>query len=157
MSVNEEFYKLIQEMAEQFKANGLELDMPPNSMKTHGTVYTYFEPGKVLSAEFPFDERFTNPMKMYQGGFLCAALDDVFGPLTYMAAKAPAVTVQMNTTFIRPFTAKDKKMVIRAEVVSQSTSLLVLQAEVKTIEGKLIAISNNQSFILAKSLQTPSE
>ena len=151
MSVNDEFYKLMLEMAEQFKAMGLELEMPPNSIKTHGAEYTYFEPGKVLSAEFSFDERFTNPLKMYQGGFLCAALDDVFGPLTYMAAKKPAVTVQMNTTFIRPFTAKDKKMMIRAEVVSHSKSLLVLQAEVKTMDGKLIATANNQSFILANS------
>ena len=150
MSVNDEVYKLIQDMAEQFKATGLELDLPPNSLKTHGTVYTYFEPGKVLSAEFSFDERFTNPLKVYQGGFLCAALDDVYGPLTYMAAKALAVTVQMNTTFIRPFAAKDKKMVIRAEVVSQSKSLLVLQAEAKTMDGKLIAISTSQSFILPK-------
>ncbi|MCL9683238.1 PaaI family thioesterase [Legionella maioricensis] len=151
MSVNDDFYKLMLEMGEQFKAMGLELEMPPNSIKTHNTEYTYFEPGTVLWAEFSFDERFTNPMKMYQGGFLCAALDDVFGPLTYMAAKKPAVTVQMNTTFIRPFTAKDKKIVIKAEVVSQTKSLLVLQAEVKTMDGKLIAISNNQSFILANA------
>lgn len=151
MSVNDDLYKLMLEMGEQFKAMGMELEMPPNSIKTHGTVYTYFEPGAVLCAEFSFDERFTNPMKMYQGGFLCAALDDVFGPLTYMAAKKPAVTVQMNTTFIRPFTAKDKKIVIKAEVVSQTKSLLVLQAEVKTMDGKLIAISNNQSFILANA------
>ena len=149
MSVNDDFYKLMLEMGEQFKAMGLELEMPPNSIKTHDTEYIYFEPGTVLWAEFSFDERFTNPMKMYQGGFLCAALDDVFGPLTYMAAKKPAVTVQMNTTFIRPFTAKDKKIVIKAEVVSQTKSLLVLQAAVKTMDGKLIAISNNQSFILA--------
>lgn len=151
MSVNDDLYKLMLEMGEQFKKMGLELEMPPNSIKTHGAVYTYFEPGTVLCAEFSFDERFTNPMKMYQGGFLCAALDDVFGPLTYMAAKKPVVTVQMNTTFIRPFTAKDKKIVIKAEVVSQTKSLLVLQAEVKTMDGKLIAISNNQSFILANA------
>ena len=148
MSVNEEFYKLMLEMAEQAKVSGLELDMPPNSIKTHKTVYTYFEPGKILCAEFSFDERFTNPLKVYQGGFLCAAFDDVFGPLTYMAAKKPAVTLQMNTTFIRPFIAKDKKMIIKAELISQTKSLLVMLAEAKTLEGKLIAIANNQSFIL---------
>ena len=148
LSVNDEFQKLMKEMSEQFNSLGFEVDIPPNSMKTHAANYTYIERGKVLSAEFSFDERFINPLKAYQGGFLCAAIDDVFGPLTYMAAKKPAVTVQMNTTFIRPFTAKDKRITIRAEVISQSKSLLVLQAEVKTIDGKLIAIANSQSFIL---------
>jgi uncharacterized protein (TIGR00369 family) len=135
------------DMAEQFQVLGLELDMPPTSIKTNNAVYTHFEFGKSLTAEFCFNEQFTNPLKIYQGGFLCAAIDDVFGPLTYMAAKKPALTLQLNTTFIRPFTAKDKKITIKADVISQSKSLLVLQAEVKTMDGKLIAVSTNQSLI----------
>lgn len=114
VDVNNELKKVLMEMTEQFKSLGFEVDIPPKSMKTHSANYTYYELGKVLCAEFPYDERFLNPLKAYQGGFLCAAIDDVFGPLTYMAAKRPAVTVQMNTTFIRPFMEKDKKITIRA-------------------------------------------
>ena len=40
MSVQDEFYKLMLEMAEQCKAMGLDLEMPPNSLKTHGAVFT---------------------------------------------------------------------------------------------------------------------
>ncbi len=148
LNASELLQKEMNEMAAQFKSIGFEVEIPPNSMKTHGAIYNDYEPGKMLSAVFPFNENFLNPLRTYQGGFLCAAIDDVFGPLTYLTAKRPVLTVQMNTTFIRPFTQKDEKITIRAEVISQSKSLLVLQAEVKTQDGKLIAISNNQSFIM---------
>ncbi|BCA94054.1 hypothetical protein TUM19329_04150 [Legionella antarctica] len=41
MSINDDFYKLMLEMGEHFKAMGLELEMPPNSINPHGTVDTY--------------------------------------------------------------------------------------------------------------------
>lgn len=147
LSVNDELTNIFNEMAEQFKSLGFEIEIPPSSMTTHGANYIHYELGTVLVAEFPFNERFLNPLKAYQGGFLCAAIDDVFGPLTYMAAKKPALTIQMNTTFIRPFTAKDKKITVRAEVISKSKTLLVLNAVVRTEEGKLIATSTSQSII----------
>lgn len=148
MDVHQQVQEYMHKMAAAFKAKGIEVELPPNSIKTNKPYYIGFEEGKSLAAAFDFNEAFTNPLKMFQGGFLCALLDDVFGPLTYMAAKGAAVTVQMNTTFIRPFMAKDRKVAIYARVVSQGKSLLVLDAEVKTLDGKLIATATNQSFIL---------
>jgi acyl-coenzyme A thioesterase PaaI-like protein len=86
---------------------------------------------------------------MFQGGFICAAFDDVFGPLSYMAALRPVVTVDMNTTFIRPFTANDVSAIFTAELVSLSKSMLVMRAEARTLSGKLIATSTNTSMILS--------
>lgn len=148
MDVHQHVQQLMEQMRAGFKSKGIDVELPPNSIKTNKPYYIHFDEGKSLGAEFEFNEAFTNPLKMLQGGFLCALLDDVFGPLTYMAAKGPAVTIQMNTTFIRPFTAKDKKAVVIARVVSQGKSLLVLEAEVKSLDGKLIATATNQSFIM---------
>lgn len=137
----------MREMAEKFVALGVSLQLPPNSGLTLGTHYIDIDFGKSLTAEIKFDDRFTNPMHMFQGGFLCAVLDEVYGPLTYMAAGRPVMTIEMSTSFVRPFTAKDESIVVRAEVVNQSKTLMILRAEVRSKSGKLIATSTNHSLI----------
>lgn len=141
----------MREMTEKFAGLGVRLQLPPNSNRTMGTRYTEIDFGKSLAAEFKFDDRFTNPMHLFQGGFLCAALDEVFGPLTYMAAGRPVMTIEMSTSFVRPFTAKDECIVVRAEVINQSKTLMVLRAEVRSKSGKLIATSTNHSLISNES------
>jgi acyl-coenzyme A thioesterase PaaI-like protein len=80
---------------------------------------------------------------------LCAAFDEVFGPLSYMAARGPAVTIEMNTSFIRPIQGKHKVIIVRAEVLSKSRSLLLLEAKATQSDGKLIAISKVNCVILS--------
>jgi len=69
-------------MAERFSQVGVKLQMPPASNCTLGTRYTDIDLGKMLAAEFKFDPKFSNPMTVLQGGFLCAIFDDVYGPLS---------------------------------------------------------------------------
>lgn len=153
MTAHEQVMKSMLEMKETFAAIGIALELPPPSNKTLGTVYTEIDFGKKLAAEIKHDHAFTNPLGMYQGGFLCAGLDDVYGPLSYMAAKKPVVTLDMNTSFVRPFVPKDVVAVFSAEVVSISKSVLFMRAEVRTQSGKLIATSTNTSMILSEEQQ----
>lgn len=148
-TVHEQVMKSMQEMAEQFANWGINLLMPPPSNATLGTTYTAIDFGKSISAEIRFDEKFCNPLGIFQGGFLCAIFDEVYGPLTYMASGRPVVTVEMSTTFLRPFTKKDEVISVRAELVAKTKTLLVLKAEAQTREGKLIATSSSHSLILS--------
>jgi acyl-coenzyme A thioesterase PaaI-like protein len=66
-----------------------------------------------------------------------------------MAAQRPVITIEMSTTFLRPFTERTGVMIIKAEVVSRGKTLLVLKAEARSGEGKLIATSTNHSLIVA--------
>lgn len=138
----------MQEMTARFSQAGVTLDLPPQSSLTLGTRYIEITPGKMLTIEIKFDERFGNPLRYFQGGFLAAAFDEACGPLTYMAAQKPAVTIEMSTSFIRPFTAKDEWIRVRAEVVSQNQTLLVLKAEARNKDDKLIATSSCHALIL---------
>jgi uncharacterized protein (TIGR00369 family) len=147
MRVHDQVMKSMREMAKNFSKVGVKLRMPPLSNQTLGTLYTDIDFGKMLAAEIKFDSRFSNPMHVFQGGFLCAAFDEVYGPLTYMARERPAVTIEMSTTFVRPFREKDEFITVRAEVVSESKSLLVLKAEARNNIGKLIATSTSHSLI----------
>ena len=150
MIVHEQIMKSMLEMKEKFSASGISLEMPPPSNKALGTIYTEVDFGKKLAAHIKYNFNFTNPMGMYQGGFLCAGLDDVYGPLSYMAALKPVVTLDMSTSFVRPFSAKDELAIFSAEVVSISKTVLLMRAEVRTQTGKLIATSTNTSMILSE-------
>ena len=150
MSSQEDVLKSMKEMQAKFAEAGMKLQMPPHSNKTLGTEYIDMDFGKSLTAKVPFQEQFTNPLHMFQGGFLCAAFDEVYGPLTYMAAGQPVVTIEMSTSFIRPFTAKDEFIVIKADVISKTKTLIVLKAEACSKAGKLIATSTNHSLVVSE-------
>jgi acyl-coenzyme A thioesterase PaaI-like protein len=71
--------------------------------------------------------------------------------LTYMAAMTPVVTIEMSTTYIRPFNAEASPIRIKAEIVSKTKSLLVLRAEAHSKDGKLIATATNHSMVLPQA------
>jgi len=149
MKAQELVQKHMEEMKRKFQESGIVLDLPPSSNLTLQTRYTDVDPGKMIMAEIPFDTKFANPIHVFQGGFLCAAFDEAFGPLSYMAAQRPVVAIEISTSFIRPFSPKDEFISIRAEVVSQTKSLMIMKAEAKSKAGKLIAISSNHALILS--------
>lgn len=145
---NDNFHNLLNGIKSEMNSKGISVELPHMSGKTLGTVYTKVTP-ESLTAKFQFNPIYNNPFKRTQGGIICAYMDEVFGPLSFLVAKRPVVTLDLNTTFIRPFEEKDESVFVTAELVSQSKSLLVMKAEVKTKEGKLIAIATSHSMILS--------
>jgi uncharacterized protein (TIGR00369 family) len=151
MTPHDQMLALMNEMKRTLEQSGVQLRLPPRSHESMGVRFTHIDLGKMLTAEIPFHEEFSNPTGVMQGGFLCAAFDEVFGPLAYMAAGRPAATIEMSTSFLRPFQPKHKVLTVRAEVVSVSKSLLVLQAQATRPDGKLIAISKVQMLYTDKT------
>lgn len=149
MTVHEDVMANMKVMAEKFAAAGIALELPPQSNLTLATRYTGIELGTSLTAEIPYDRKFANPLGMFQGGFIGAAFDEVFGPLTYMAAQRPSVTIEMSTSYLRPFVAADEAIILKAEIVAKTRALLVLKAEARTKAGKLVATSTSHSLISA--------
>jgi acyl-coenzyme A thioesterase PaaI-like protein len=148
MTVHDEVLQGMKAMAAKFSAMGVKLVMPPPSNIALGTIYTEIDYGKMLAAQIKFDPKFCNPMMIFQGGFLCAAFDEVYGPLTYMVGDRPASTIEMSTSFIRPFTAKEDFLIFKAELVAKTKSLIILKGEARNPEGKLFATSSSHSLIL---------
>jgi uncharacterized protein (TIGR00369 family) len=149
MNLDNNAKNIIQELKIQMSALGLDLELPHQSMKTLETVYTAVDYGKMITATFKFNPTFFNPFRRIQGGFICAFIDDVCGPLTFMAAKRPCATIDLNTTFIRPFNAQDEYVNVKAELISKSKSLIVIKAEVTSKDQKLIAMATSVSMILS--------
>lgn len=144
----QEFFAMILKSKGEMGPKGSGITLPPPSMLTLKNEYIDYEEGLSLTAKVPFQNEFRNPVGYYQGGILAGAVDDVFGPLSYLTAQNPCVTLDYNIKFHRPFTDKDGEVKIKATVLSKTKSLITMEAKVTNPEGKLIASAAMTSMIL---------
>jgi uncharacterized protein (TIGR00369 family) len=102
--------------------------------------------GTMLKVIVPVFKESLNPMGAMQGGIITAAFDNTFGPLSYLAARNPCITLDLHTNFIRP--AKEGEVLtITARVISRSPVSLHLSGEAVNEKGKLIATCTSQMVV----------
>jgi uncharacterized protein (TIGR00369 family) len=131
--------------------DGSSLQIPPPVFQDmEGELLSYDPDAQVLRARFPVLERYQNPLGTMQGGILVALVDNTLGPLSYLAAP-PSVTTQLNTTFIRPVTAKDTYVEVEGRVTEQAGRQLFMTARVTNAQGKTLALSQATCQILRRA------
>lgn len=119
------------------------LALPPPSMTELGIEYLDIIPGQELTAKLPFKQKFTNPAGLYQGGFLGAALDEVFGPLAFITHGAPCLTLSINITYLKSFTASMQECLINAKILKETKQFIFMKAEVLSMDGQILAHSDS--------------
>lgn len=112
----------------------------------NGEFLDYFS-RKSLKVVFPVTGEILNPQGKMQGGFLTAAFDNVFGPLSYLAARSPCITLDIHTQFFRGLEAGDTLTII-AEVAARGTGSIYMTAEAFNSAKKLVATSNTNLLIV---------
>lgn len=144
MSVHDEWLKQIEIIKEQaFSVTGKKLQLPPPSNDELQIEYLEIAPGKKMVAKIPFQHKFTNPAGTYQGGFLSAAMDEVFGPLAYITVNTFCMTLSLNLTYLKAFTSNIPHVIITAEVLKKTNNFVFMRGEVRTPEGDLICIGES--------------
>ena len=97
MSVHEQWQSDLKKYRAQVLAQtGTDLQLPPPSQQELQIEYLEIIPGQKMVGKIPFQKRFTNPIYTYQGGMLAAAMDDLFGPLSYVTAERPCTTLSLK-------------------------------------------------------------
>lgn len=129
------------ETLRQYLPEGLSLAIPPPVFLELGGRFTEYGESKTLKAVYPALQKFTNPMGSVQGGVVGAALDANYGSLAFIATRIPHVTVTMDTTFIRPILADNRDYIVEVRIRAQTRTLLFMDGEVYTQDGKLAATS----------------
>lgn len=151
MNVHEEWLKKIQTYKEEvLKATGFSMQLPPPTLAELQLEYLEIIPGEKMRAKLPFQQRFTNPAGVYQGGFLGAAIDEVFGPLSYVTSQTICMTLSMNLTFLKPFTVKMGHVEINAMVLQKTRNFIFMRAEVLSPRGDLLAHSEAHVAIMTE-------
>lgn len=120
---------------------------PPNCSVAMKEEVLHYESRTSLTVKFPVLEVSLNPLRTMQGGFIVAAFDNVFGPLSYAAARCLCVTMNLTAKFIRPILPGDR-LTTTAKAVSRGYQILYMTAEVLNGRNKLIATCSANAIML---------
>ncbi|TGN20229.1 PaaI family thioesterase [Leptospira idonii] len=143
----EETDQILREMSSEFQAGNRKITIPPPSFIDMKASIEGYVKNKSITVSFPVMENQTNPMGMMQGGYIAAAFDNAFGPLSYLVAKKPTTTIDMNIQYIRGV-ATEQKVVVEAKVEAKGFSTIHMTAEMRTEKGKLLATATTNLLIL---------
>lgn len=141
--------KLDEEIGRLQEMLGTSAVFPPPCFVTMNARFTAYESRSMLTVTFPVTENMLNPVGAMQGGFITAALDNVMGPLSYLAMRGPASTLDIHTQFVRAVPAGDS-LTVTARVVSMGPSTLVMTAEARNLRGKLVASATANAIAVGK-------
>ena len=147
MSKNDELSAALRALGSLRGESAEGVAIPPPFFATLGMNVLGFSED-FLEAEFPLDMRFANPLGAYLGGMTCALVDAACGPLSFLACGRPAVTTEFSMTYLRPLTKRDASVTVRADVVSRSRTLVVMEASARNPRGKLVARARTTSFVI---------
>jgi uncharacterized protein (TIGR00369 family) len=139
--------KLLTEMAEMFQNSPIPVQVPPPSFTSMNGEFVEYEKNKRLVVSFPVNISQTNPVGVMQGGFIAAAFDNSFGPLSYLIAKRPMTTIDMNIQYIRGVEV-NQTIFVEARMEAKGFSTMHMKAEMKTAKGKLLATATTNLLII---------
>ena len=122
---------------------------PPPCFVTMNAEFAAYESRSSLTVTFPVTENMLNPVGAMQGGFITAAIDNVMGPLSYLAMRNPASTLDIHTQFVRAV-APGQSLTVTARVLSMGPSTLVMTAEARNARGKLVATATANAISVGK-------
>lgn len=138
MTFMKDSLELLQSEFAQLEKQFPSAQLPPNCSVLMKGEYVDYDSRVMLKIAFPVLQEYLNPMRSMQGGFVTAAFDNVFGPLSYLAARTPCTTLDLHTNYIRSVNAGDT-LIVTARVVSRGLSAMHLSAEAVNGKGKLVA------------------
>jgi len=115
------------------------VEIPPKVYTVMDAEVIEYEEKLSLTIRFPVKDKYQNPLGHMQGGVIVAAIDNTLGPLSYLVAP-PSATLQLNTQYVRPVTAEDQFIQVKAELVDKTRNLILMRAEVRNEANKLVAI-----------------
>lgn len=128
---------------------GGELQLPPKIAMELGVEFLDYKKGQSLTGRFIVQEKHTNPMGVLQGGVLTAMFDNIIGPLSYLAARNPATTLELSTNYLRS-ARPGESVTISAYVKGKGNRNLFIEAQAFNIKEKLMATCTSHILILKK-------
>jgi uncharacterized protein (TIGR00369 family) len=127
----------------------MDLSSQPPCFVSMDGKFTDYESRTMLQATFPVRPEYVNPVGTMQGGFVCAAMDNVLGPLSYVAARNPCVTLDLSVQYVRGANSGET-LTVTARVISRSPSHLLMKAEAVNNKGRLVATATSTALVIAR-------
>jgi acyl-coenzyme A thioesterase PaaI-like protein len=127
--------------------NEIEDHIPPVFIEMEGRILAFDQEAGTMEARFPVLTRYQNPFKYMQGGMIAAAIDNTFGPLSFLVAP-PSVTRNLEVRYRKAVTEDHAFILVKARVEKREGAFLYLSARVENDQGELVAVANARHYIV---------
>ena len=124
--------------------------IPPVFIEMKGRILAFSQEAGTLEARFPVLTRYQNPFKFMQGGMIAAAIDNTFGPLSFVVAP-PSVTRNLEVRYRKAVTEEQTFILVKARIDKREKEFLHLSARVENDQGELVAIASARHYILKEA------
>lgn len=145
--IDSELELLWREMDAMKAKASMTLELPPPCFHDMQGEFMRYASRKAILVSFPVLAKQLNPIGVMQGGYIAAAFDNTLGPLSYLAAQKPAVTLDMTQTYLRA-ARLGETMYCEAEVITRGVKTIFMTASLCDSRGKLVASAQTQVLIL---------
>jgi uncharacterized protein (TIGR00369 family) len=139
--------KMFDDMKESLINSPVKIEVPPPSFITMKAKIEEYEKNKRMIVSLPVEDHQTNPVGVMQGGFIAAAFDNTFGPLSYLVAKRPMTTIDMSVQYIRGVET-GQTVFVETWIVAKGFSTMSMAGEMKSAKGKLLATAITNLLII---------
>jgi len=125
-----------------------DLKLPPNCFIEMDGKFLEYKENDYIKMSFPVQEKYCNPAGNLLGGMLSAFFDNTFGPFSYLTAKRPTTSLDLNVTFIRSIPPKEKEVIIEAKIIKITRRFIIFEGKAFNPNNDLIATSTSRMMIL---------
>jgi len=125
---------------------------PPPAVQHLNLDYFEYKEGEYLKHKAPVKPAYNNPGQVMFGGYYGMFFDAAYGPFSFIETQKYAATLDMNMTFLKSVSPKDEYVITQANIISQSKSFLIMDAQMKKLDGTLVATSTTRMMILDKAI-----
>lgn len=117
------------------------MEMPPPVFRDLGGEVTAFDrEAGTTRARWPLPDRHRGPTGVVQGGVLTVLFDNTFGALAYLSGEGFFVSLDLQTTFVRPLGTDHRRVEVAAELVDRTRRFLILRGEALREDGSRAAL-----------------
>ncbi|HBF13287.1 MAG TPA: hypothetical protein DDW49_07905 [Deltaproteobacteria bacterium] len=75
---------------------------------------------------------------------------EAFGPLSYMVAQKPCISLYINTSYVRPVPCSQSLITVEVVVKEKTKKFLFMDGEARNAEGKLVATATTQMMVVGE-------
>ena len=124
------------------------IEIPPKCYHEFKGSAIDFNGKDYIKISFPVQEKHSNPAGNLLGGMIPAFFDNTFGPLSYLIAKKPTVSLDLNTTFIKPISPKEGELIVEAKAIKITKKFILFEGKAYNPSNELIATCTSRMMIL---------
>lgn len=124
------------------------LTLPPKCFIEMEGKFIDHKENDYLKMSFPVQEKYCNPAGNLLGGMVSAFFDNTFGPFSYMTAKKPTTSLDLNITFIKSISPKEKELIVEAKIIKITKKFIIFEGKAFNPSGDIIATGTSRMMIL---------